>query len=76
MKIPLHCTQKQTQHGLKTSVLDDTTKLGENRGKNSFDVNSSNISLDQPPKAKEIKTKTNKCNLIGLVGEPDPACHN
>ena len=46
-------------------VRHDTIKLlEENIGKKLFDINHSNIFLDQSPKAKEIKAKINKWDLI------------
>ena len=43
----------------------DTMKLlEENVGKTLFDINSSSIFLDSPPRVTEIKTKINKCVLI------------
>ena len=40
--------------------------MEDNIGRTPFDLNCSNIFLDQSPKAKEIKAKTNKWNLIKL----------
>ena len=49
------------------NVRPDTIKLlEENIGRTLFDINCSNIFLDPPPKAKEIKTKINKWDLIKL----------
>ena len=49
------------------NIKDDTIKfLEENAGKTFLDVNHSNICLDQSPKAKEIKAKKKKDNLIKL----------
>ena len=46
----------------------DTIKLlEENIGKTFSDINSSNVFLDQPPKAIEIKAKINKWELIKLI---------
>ena len=43
----------------------DTMKLlEENVGKTLFDINSSSIFLDSPPRVTEIKTKINKCVRI------------
>ena len=43
------------------NVRANTTKLlEENIGRTLFDINLSNIFLDQSPKAKEIKAKVNK----------------
>ena len=41
--------------------------MEDNIGRTPFDLNCSNIFLDQSPKAKEIKAKTNKWNLIRLT---------
>ena len=49
------------------NVRPDTIKLlEENIGRTLFDINCSNIFLDPPPKAKEIKTKINKWDLMKL----------
>ena len=40
--------------------------LEENIGRTQFDINCSNIFLDSLPRAKEIKTKINKWDLIQL----------
>ena len=49
------------------NVRHDTIKILErNIGKTSFDINHCNIFLAQPPKAKEIKVKRNKRDLIKL----------
>ena len=49
------------------NVRPDTIKLlEENIGRTLFDINCSNIFLDQSPKAKETKTKINKWDLIEL----------
>ena len=40
--------------------------LEENIGKTFSDINCSNLFLDQSPKAKEIKAKINKWDLIKL----------
>ena len=40
--------------------------MEDNIGRTPFDLNCSNIFLDQSPKAKEIKAKTNKWNLIKM----------
>ena len=46
------------------NVRQETIKLlGENIGRTLCDINRSNIFLDLSPKAKEIKSKTNKWNL-------------
>ena len=47
------------------NIRHDTIKLlDENTGKTFYDINCSNIFLDQSPKAKEIKANINKWNLI------------
>ena len=49
------------------NIKHDTIKfLEENISKAFFDINCSNIFLVQCPKAKEIKTKPNKWDLIKL----------
>ena len=49
------------------NVRYDTIKfLEENIGETFFDINCSTIFLDQSPKAKEIKAKINKWDLIKL----------
>jgi len=46
----------------------NTIKLLEaNIGKTLYDINYSNIFLDQSPKAKEIKAKTNKWDITKLI---------
>ena len=40
--------------------------LKEDKGRKLFDINSGNIFLDPSPKAKEIKLKINKWDLIKL----------
>ena len=48
-------------------VRTENIKLVEdNIGRTPFDLNCSNIFMDQSPKAKEIKVKTNKWKLIKL----------
>ena len=50
---------------MSLNVRHDTMKLLEkNIGKALFDINHSSIFLDQSPKAKEIKAKINKWDLI------------
>ena len=49
------------------NIRHDTTKLVENIGKIFSDINCSNIFLGQSPKAKEIKAKINKWNVIKLL---------
>ena len=49
------------------NIRHDTLKLlEENIGKIFWDINHSSIFLDQSPKAKEIKAKINKWDLIKL----------
>ena len=48
------------------SVRTDTIKLEENTGRTVLDIYCSNIFLDPSPRVMEIKTKTNKQNLIKL----------
>ena len=49
------------------NIRHDTLKLPkESIGKTFSDINHSNISLDQSPKAKEIKRKINTWDLIKL----------
>ena len=49
------------------NVRQDTIKLlDENIGKTFSDINCSNVFLGQSPKAKEIKAKINKWDLIKL----------
>ena len=50
------------------NIRHDTIKLlEENIGKTFFDINCSNVFLGQSPKAKEIKAKVNKWDLIKLI---------
>ena len=50
------------------NIRHDTIKfLEENIGKTFFDITHSNVFLGQSPKAKEIKTKINKWDLIKLA---------
>ena len=50
------------------NIRQDTIKpLEENIGKTFSDINSSNVFLGQSPKAKEIKAKINKWDLIKLI---------
>ena len=50
------------------NIRHDTIKLlEENIGKTLSDINCSNAFLDQSPKAKEIKAKINKWDLIKLT---------
>ena len=54
-----------TIHKNKLNIRHDTRKLlEENIGKKFSGINSSSIFLDQSPKAKEIKAKISKWNLI------------
>ena len=49
------------------NVRPDTIKLlEENKGRTLFDINLSNIFLDPSPRVTEIKTNTNKWDLIKL----------
>ena len=41
--------------------------IGENIGKTFYDINCPNVFLGQSPKAIEMKTKINKCDLIKLT---------
>ena len=51
----------------KDNIRHDTIKLlEENISKTFSDINHSNIFLDQSPKAREIKAKINKWDLIKL----------
>ena len=43
------------------------TLLEENRGKTFSDINCTSVFLGQSPKAKEIKPKLNKYDLIKLI---------
>ena len=44
----------------------ETIKLEENRGRVLSDINHSNILFDPSPRKIEIKTKTNKWDLLKL----------
>ena len=56
--------QKKKKH---LNVRPDTIKLlEENIGRTLFEINHSNIVLDPSPRVIEIKTKTNKWDLIKL----------
>ena len=46
--------------------LETIKHLEEKMGGTLFDINCSNIFLDLPPKAKEIRAKINKWDLIKL----------
>ena len=49
------------------NIIPDTVKLlQKNKGRTLFDINCSNIFLDQPFKVKEIKAKISKWDLIKL----------
>ena len=49
------------------NIIPDTIKLlEENIGRTLFDINCSDIFLELPRRVMEIKTKTNKWNLIKL----------
>ena len=47
--------------------LDTIKLLEENIGTRLFDINSSKIFFDPPPRVMKIKTKINKCDLIKLT---------
>ena len=50
------------------NIRHDTVKLlKKNIGKTFSDINHSNVFLGQSPRAKEIKAKTNKWELIKLI---------
>ena len=50
------------------NIRHDTIKLlEENIGKTFSDINRTNVFLGQSPKAKEIKAKINKWDLIKLI---------
>ena len=50
------------------NIRHDTIKLlEENTGKTFSDIKGTNVFLGQPPKAREIKTKLNKWDLIKLT---------
>ena len=50
------------------NVRPDSIKLlEENIGRTLYDINHSNIFVDPPPREMEIKTKTNKWDLIKLT---------
>ena len=59
---------KKNSEWIKDSnVRPDTIKLlEETLGRIPFDINSSKIFLDQPPRIMKIKTKINKWDLIKL----------
>ena len=52
---------------LNLNTRHETIKLEENTGKKFSDINCSSASLGQSPKAKEIKAKINKWNLIKVI---------
>ena len=61
-----HCTQKQTQNGLRPKHKPETIKLLKgNRGRTLSDINPSKI-FDPPPRVTEMKTKMSKWDLIKL----------
>ena len=61
------CTKINSKCLKDLNIRHDTLKfLEENGGKTFLDINRSNILLDHFPKAKEIKAKINKCDLIKL----------
>ena len=50
------------------NIRPNTTKfLEENTGRTLFDINSSNIFLDSSMREMEIKTKTNKWDLVKVI---------
>ena len=49
------------------NIRQNTIKLEENFGKTFSDINCTNISLGQSPKAIEIKTKISQWDLIKLT---------
>ena len=61
------CTKVNSKQLKDLNIRHDTIKLlGESIGKTFSDINRANVFLGQPPKAIEIKTKTNKLDLIKL----------
>ena len=61
------CTKINSKRFKDQNVGYDTRKfLEENIGETFFDINHNNIFLDQSPKAKQIKPKINKWDLITL----------
>ena len=67
LKLEHSLTPKTKINSKWISNLDDIIKLlDENIGKTFSDVNHSNVFLDYFPKAKEIKAKINKWDLIKL----------
>ena len=62
------CTKINSKCLKDLNIRQDTIKLlGENIGERFFDINCSNIFSYQSPKAKDIKAKINKWDLIKLT---------
>ena len=71
MKLEHYLTQKYTKINSKwikdLNISPDTIKLlEENIGRTLYNINHSSIILDLSPKAKEIKAKVNRSDLIKL----------
>ena len=61
------CTKINSKLFKDLNVTPETIKLlEENMRRTLFDINCSNVFLDLPPKAKKIKAKINKWDLIKL----------
>ena len=64
----LPCTKLNSKWLKDLNLRHDTIKLlEENIGKTFSDINLTNVSLGQSPKATEIKTKINQRDLIKLT---------
>ena len=62
------CTKINSKWLKNLNIRHDTIKLlGENIDKIFSDINHTNVSLGQSPKAIEVKAKINKWNLIKLI---------